>query len=123
VIRIAGRGAAAYTTRLVIPRTLAGGAAPGLDTQGTAPAGTTVHYLLEAEGETAGRIELATTEGQAGLTISGFDDGQPLLTPQDNATAWEGRFPTTQRYLIEITATEGDIAYTLTTEVTGNPSP
>lgn len=94
------RSAAAIDSRYIVFE-------PGATTaavRGVLPAQASKEYLVRALAGQLVIVELASPTGGATFTISGVDDGQVLNGSDKETKLWRGSVPSTQDYLITVTA-------------------
>jgi hypothetical protein len=94
--------------------------APGANTveiPGTVAEGAVNRYTLSAaQGQTL-TITVASAAGDLRLGVSG-EDGSVLKRAEEGAPAWSGQLPTTQPYLLDVSAAGAAASYTLRVERT-----
>lgn len=85
---------------------------------GTTPGGYTVSYILHARKGQKMKLNLDAPNGNAVLSMYGYEDGQPYLRYVVEQTSFDFTLPATQDYIIQIVPRGGEVAgYTLTVEV------
>ncbi|MBX3051848.1 MAG: hypothetical protein KF753_10265 [Caldilineaceae bacterium] len=71
---------------------------------GNLQAGETKLFVVRASKNQPMWVDVGTPDRSAGLTIYGFQDGQPLVRVVSGASSWQGLLPATQDYIIEAVA-------------------
>jgi hypothetical protein len=81
--------------------------------EGELDAGQTESYLLRASGGQKMRVDVWSPNANVYLNIYGVE-GQKLVESSQKATSWSGDLPSTQDYVVEVTASGGQTSYTVT---------
>jgi hypothetical protein len=76
-------------------------------------AAQTKSYLLRARGGQKMRVDVWSPNADVYLEIYGLD-GQVLVESTQKATTWSGNLPTSQDYVVEVTAGGGQTSFTVT---------
>lgn len=81
---------------------------------GSTPGGLTVSYILRANINQKMDINLIAPNGNAVLSIYGYQDGQPYMRSVVESTIFSMTLPATQDYIIQVVPMAGQVApYTL----------
>jgi hypothetical protein len=82
--------------------------------KGTTPNGLNVAYVLRANANQQMNLSLDAPDGNAVLSVYGYQDGQPYLRYVVEATTFSLKLPASQDYIIQVVPRAGEIAkYTL----------
>jgi hypothetical protein len=86
--------------------------------KGTTPNGLNVEYVLRANANQQMDLNLDAPDGNAVLSVYGYQDGQPYLRYVVEATTFSLKLPASQDYIIQVVPRAGGVAkYTLTVTV------
>ncbi len=78
--------------------------------QGNTPGGFTVSYVLRANANQQMDINLTAPNGNAVLSIYGYQDGQPYLRSVVESTIFSLKLPASQDYIIQVVPMAGQVA-------------
>ena len=78
--------------------------------QGSTPGGFTVSYVLRANANQQMDIKLTAPNGNAVLSIYGYQDGQPYMRSVVESTVFNMKLPATQDYIIQVVPMAGQVA-------------
>ena len=110
-----GSSSTSFNLGITIPSRIS--FAPGQSSttlSGQARGSELVTYVLRAA---QGQTLSASLTGETGLTIYGYQDGQPLKRADVGENSYTGQLPATQDYIIVVVPRAASVGYTLTVSV------
>jgi hypothetical protein len=110
----AGSQAANYSLGITVPQRITFGAGEiSATVTGHVSDHFQVTYLLRALQNQTMTVDLTPKDQTVGLTIYGFQDGQPLVRAEGGATSWTGKLPGTQDYVLVVVPAVDSTDFTL----------